>query len=127
MFAVCSFHKPKFEFSHVALMSMLVAALQVVQGIKVLGANVRHREKERAERATLVTQERLVKGKVHRPRGAHVPVPCADGGRCHRLQSALVMPACCVDSHAMCTGIRAACMCCRTCGSGRPLADGAGR
>ena len=37
---------------------------QVVQGIKVLGANVRHREKERAERATLVTQERLVKGKV---------------------------------------------------------------
>ena len=30
----------------------------------MLGANVRHREKERAERATLVTQERLVKGKV---------------------------------------------------------------
>ena len=37
-----------------------------MQGIKVLGANVRHREKERAERATLVTQERLVKGKVRR-------------------------------------------------------------
>jgi len=43
----------------------------VVQGIKVLGANVRHREKERAERATLVTQERLVKGKVC----SQAPVP----------------------------------------------------
>ena len=52
------------------------SGLQVVQGIKVLGANVRHREKERAERATLVTQERLVKGKV-RKQAPHVSRPCA--------------------------------------------------
>ena len=53
---------------------------QVVQGIKVLGANVRHREKERAERATLVTQERLVKGKVRTSR-------CPSPGTIHLAQT----------------------------------------
>lgn len=45
---------------------MLVHApwLQVVQEIKVLRSSVSQREKERAERATLVQQERLVKAKV---------------------------------------------------------------
>ena len=55
------------EHAHVPLIALFMLASQVVQHIKVLGANVRHREKERAERATLVTQERLVKGKVRRP------------------------------------------------------------
>jgi nucleosome binding factor SPN SPT16 subunit len=36
----------------------------VVQEIKVLRSSVSQREKERAERATLVQQERLVKAKV---------------------------------------------------------------
>lgn len=38
--------------------------LQVVQEIKILRSNVSQREREKAERATLVTQERLVKSKV---------------------------------------------------------------
>ena len=37
---------------------------QVVQEIKILRSNVSQREREKAERATLVTQERLVKSKV---------------------------------------------------------------
>lgn len=37
---------------------------QVVQEIKVLRSAVFQRNKERAERATLVTQEKLTKGKV---------------------------------------------------------------
>ncbi len=36
----------------------------MVQEIKVLRSSVSQREKERAERATLVQQERLVKAKV---------------------------------------------------------------
>jgi len=43
--------------------------LQVVQEIKVLRSSVSQREKERAERATLVQQERLIKAKV-RPSNA---------------------------------------------------------
>jgi hypothetical protein len=39
-------------------------SLQVVQEIKVLRSSVSQREKERAERATLVQQERLIKAKV---------------------------------------------------------------
>lgn len=37
----------------------------MVQEIKVLRSSVSQREKERAERATLVQQERLIKAKVH--------------------------------------------------------------
>lgn len=37
---------------------------QVVQEIKVLRSGVSQRERERAERATLVEQERLIKAKV---------------------------------------------------------------
>ena len=37
---------------------------QVVQEIKVLRSSVSQREKEKAERATLVVQERLVKAKA---------------------------------------------------------------
>ena len=39
-------------------------ALQVVQEIKVMRSSVTAREKERAERATLVQQEKLSKAKV---------------------------------------------------------------
>lgn len=39
-------------------------AARVVQEIKTLRAQVQQREKEKAERATLVQQERLIKGKV---------------------------------------------------------------
>jgi len=39
-------------------------AVRVVQEIKVLRSNVSQREREQAERATLVQQERLVKSKV---------------------------------------------------------------
>ena len=39
-------------------------AVRVVQEIKVLISNVRQREREQAERATLVQQERLIKSKV---------------------------------------------------------------
>ena len=39
-------------------------ALQVVQEIKVMRSGVTAREKERAERATLVQQEKLSKAKV---------------------------------------------------------------
>ncbi len=42
------------------------ARVQVVQEIKSLRSNVSQREKEKAERATLVQQERLVKAKVRR-------------------------------------------------------------
>lgn len=38
--------------------------LQVVQEIKVLRASVSQREREKAERATLKEQERLIKAKV---------------------------------------------------------------
>lgn len=38
----------------------------MVQEIKILRSNVSQREREKAERATLVTQERLVKSKVRR-------------------------------------------------------------
>ena len=38
--------------------------MQVVQEIKIMRSNVSQREREKAERATLVTQERLVKSKV---------------------------------------------------------------
>lgn len=38
--------------------------VQIVQEIKVLRSSVSQREKERAERATLVQQERLIKAKV---------------------------------------------------------------
>lgn len=40
---------------------------QVVQEIKALRSSVTSHEREVAERATLVTQERLVKGKVRLP------------------------------------------------------------
>lgn len=43
-------------------------AAKVVQEIKALRSSVQQREKERAERATLVQQEKLVRGKV-RPAG----------------------------------------------------------
>ncbi len=74
----------------------VVHALQVVQGIKVLGANVRHREKERAERATLVTQERLVKGKVRESRPDHLHRHCRA-----RLRMAPLLPSakCFVSCH----------------------------
>ncbi len=39
-------------------------AVRVVQEIKVLRSNVSQREREQAERATLVQQERLIKSKV---------------------------------------------------------------
>jgi nucleosome binding factor SPN SPT16 subunit len=39
-------------------------AAKVVQEIKTLRSQVQQREKEKAERATLVQQERLIKGKV---------------------------------------------------------------
>ncbi len=39
---------------------------QVVQEIKALRSSVTSHEREVAERATLVTQERLIKGKVHK-------------------------------------------------------------
>jgi nucleosome binding factor SPN SPT16 subunit len=39
-------------------------AARVVQEIKVLRSTVLQRDKERAERATLVKQEKLVRGKV---------------------------------------------------------------
>jgi hypothetical protein len=41
-------------------------AARVVQEIKVLRSTVLQRDKERAERATLVQQEKLVRGKVRR-------------------------------------------------------------
>ena len=51
---------------------------QVVQEIKVLRSSVSQREKERAERATLVQQERLVKAKVrctsYHPKGMKPPM-----------------------------------------------------
>ena len=47
--------------------------MQVVQEIKVLRAAVSAREKERAERATLVQQERLQKAKVGCPAGTPCP------------------------------------------------------
>ena len=46
---------------------MLRARAQVVQEIKVLRSSVSQREKEKAERATLVEQERLVKAKARVP------------------------------------------------------------
>ena len=39
--------------------------MQVVQEIKALRSNITAHEREVAERATLVTQERLIKSKVH--------------------------------------------------------------
>lgn len=45
---------------------------QVVQEIKALRSSVTSHEREVAERATLVTQERLIKGKVRLP---HEPWP----------------------------------------------------
>ena len=50
----------------------------MVQEIKSLRSNVSQREKEKAERATLVQQERLVKAKVRRPPALHIR-------RCHCL------------------------------------------
>ena len=47
-------------------------ALKVVQEIKVLRSSVSQREREQAERANLVQQERLVKSKVSQPLGMHV-------------------------------------------------------
>ena len=38
--------------------------LQVVQEIKVLRSNISAREREKAERATLVQQDKLIKAKV---------------------------------------------------------------
>ena len=40
--------------------------LQVVQEIKVLRSNISAREREKAERATLVQQDKLIKAKVGR-------------------------------------------------------------
>ena len=40
--------------------------LQVVQEIKVLRSNISAREREKAERATLVQQDKLIKAKVSR-------------------------------------------------------------
>lgn len=57
---------------------------QVVQEIKVLRSSVSQREKEKAERATLVVQERLVKAKVRAPStlegswySVQGPAPCS--------------------------------------------------
>ena len=44
-----------------------LARAQVVQEIKVLRSSVSQREKEKAERATLVVQDRLVKAKARAP------------------------------------------------------------
>jgi hypothetical protein len=64
MTSLLTFTSFRRESTSLSSHSPVLCVRQVVQGIKVLGANVRHREKERAERATLVTQERLVKGKA---------------------------------------------------------------
>jgi hypothetical protein len=45
------------------------ARSQVVQEIKLLRSTVLSRDKERAERATLVVQEKLIRGKVPLGRG----------------------------------------------------------
>jgi len=42
----------------------LLHAAKVVQEIKTLRSQVQQREKEKAERATLVQQEKLIRGKV---------------------------------------------------------------
>jgi len=44
--------------------SDVVHAAKVVSEIKTLRSQVLHREREKAERATLVQQEKLVRGKV---------------------------------------------------------------
>jgi hypothetical protein len=53
----------------------------VVQEIKVLRASVSQREKEKAERATLVQQERLVKAKARGPPPC-TRAPCTGCRRC---------------------------------------------
>lgn len=55
-----------------------------VQEIKVLRSTVLQRDKERAERATLVAQEKLVRGKV-----SHTRVPALDGNQNARLNCRL--------------------------------------
>ena len=58
-------------------MQPLPWTLQVVQEIKVLRSSVTAHEREVAERATLVTQERLVKAKARSLDVHLLPVPCA--------------------------------------------------
>ena len=53
-----------FEWIPEAAAPIHEVALQVVQEIKVMRSGVTAREKERAERATLVQQEKLSKAKV---------------------------------------------------------------
>lgn len=58
-------------------------AAKVVQEIKALRSAVQQREKEKAERATLVQQEKLVRGKVRdlrcRTCGPHRSCLCSNG------------------------------------------------
>lgn len=111
-------------------------AAKVVQEIKALRSAVQQREKEKAERATLVQQEKLVRGKV-RVSGCHFrpcsPVsngpaqqwangPKARGSCAQRLNSLWVWLPCSYllgPSCLLCC--RAAYMRCQTCGSGRLL------
>ena len=90
-----------------------------MQEIKILRSNVSQREREKAERATLVTQERLVKSKVRISRGpCDVPLDStAFDGLERRLvtsasskQPSNMSPACSIhcdttDKHVPCLGV----------------------
>ena len=67
------------------------ARAQVVQEIKVLRSSVSQREKEKAERATLVVQERLVKAKARAPtKPFRVSLERLGPGAMLRIQDCLV-------------------------------------